>query len=63
MNLSSERRREELTGEISEDPDQLKVLNQETSQSIEMNWYGKNIKIQRIEYLDIPGFIEMFTRY
>jgi len=63
MNISTEKRREELTREIFEHLDQLKVLNQETTQSLEMNWYGKNIKIQRGEYLNIPGFIKLFSKY
>jgi hypothetical protein len=63
INTSPEEHKEELTREIFEHLDQLKALEQETNQSLEMNWYGKNIKVQRGEYLDIHGFIDMFSRY
>jgi hypothetical protein len=41
----------------------LLELNREKERKLTMQWHGKDIDIQRGEYLDIEGYIEMFEVY
>ncbi len=55
--------KDKLHDEIAAHFNALMELNKETDESLKMNWYGKNIDINRGEYLDIPGYIKMFSKY
>ncbi len=43
--------------------DNLIKLNERTDEKLDIVWHGKDIRIQRGEYLDIPGYIGMFKKY
>ena len=49
--------------EIEKHFDSLILLNEFSGDHLSMNWHGKQIDIYRGEYLNIPGYITMFTGY
>ncbi len=52
-----------LKAEINAHLENLQKLHQETDQKLQINWYGKKTDVTRGEYLDIPGYIRMFSQY
>lgn len=53
----------QMKEEVANHLESLKELNLQTKKELNINWYGKQINIKRGEYLDIPGYIEMFQKY
>ncbi len=58
-----ERNNEILQMEVESHLEHLESLHHKTNEELVIDWQGRHYEIKRGEYLDIPGFIELFNKY